>query len=269
MCRSLAKADYQNVRARRRERAEPERACMMWYRAVAHVSLYFFCLYSLSLPLVSAASALPSIRPSVRSALPPSAASREFRITPTSVRGSTGTDPPTDWRRRLCVGRRRSPRPSAFVLCGFIFVIISSSVFRLPPIVPPAAVQLARARACRIIFHMTRDSDLRTEPVSKDERGRLGTACRPPSASTCQLQESILPVPSSHASWFKIAAPPIQNRCRTKRSTRGAEKRTHLRGLATREHGKGPSTDKLLHIHPRVWSGGGCSCLISPPNLHS
>ena len=231
-----------------------------------------FLLPSLPLSPWSPPPALsrPSVRPSEVLSLPRrhhasfALPQRPFEAPPAP------THRPTDWRRRrLCVGRRRSPRPSAFVLCGFIFVIISSSVFRLPPIVPPAAVQLARARACRIIFHMTRDSDLRTEPVSKDERGRLGTACRPPSASTCQLQESILPVPSSHASWFKIAAPPIQNRCRTKRSTRGAEKRTHLRGLATREHGKGPSTDKLLHIHPRVWSGGGCSCLIRPPNLHS
>ena len=66
----MAKADYQNVRARRRERAELERACMMWYRAVAHVSLYFFCLYFLS-PLGLRRQRSP-VHPSVRPKCSPS-----------------------------------------------------------------------------------------------------------------------------------------------------------------------------------------------------
>ena len=49
-----------------REPAEPERerACMMWYRAVAHVSLYFFCPSSCSSPPTRGrTSTPPSIRP--------------------------------------------------------------------------------------------------------------------------------------------------------------------------------------------------------------
>ena len=156
----MAKADYQNVRARRRERAEPERACMMWYRAVAHVSLYFFCLYSLSLPLVSAASALPSIRPSVRSALPPSAASREFRITPTSVRGSTGTDPPTD--RLAAAALRWSSALAASVRFRVVWLHFRHHfVFRLPS--PPDCSPGRRptSESARVSNYFPYDSRLR------------------------------------------------------------------------------------------------------------
>ena len=91
---------YQNVRARAKERA-----CMMWYRTVAHVSLYSFW------PPPSALF--------VRSALPPPTASREFRITPTSARASEVV-PKLPNVRRQWRGGHRCVRPSAFVLCGFV-----------------------------------------------------------------------------------------------------------------------------------------------------
>ena len=102
-------------RDRGREPAEPERACMMWYRAVAHVSLYFSCPPSLAprrLPVAVAAH--PSLRPSARPsevlspfwrhhasfALPPTSV-RPFvrpRARP-SARGTTGRPRWKWWRR--------------------------------------------------------------------------------------------------------------------------------------------------------------------------
>ena len=128
-------------RDRGREPAEPERACMMWYRAVAHVSLYFSCPPSLAprrLPVAVAAH--PSLRPSARPsevlspfwrhhasfALPPTsvrpfvrAPGRPFEARPVDRDGSGGG----------ARGRRRWPRPpSAFMLCGFVVIISSSQL---------------------------------------------------------------------------------------------------------------------------------------------
>ena len=118
-------------RDRGREPAEPERACMMWYRAVAHVSLYFSCPPSLAprrLPVAVAAhpkSSPPSggitrvshypQRPFVRAHTP----GRPFEARPVDRDGSGGG----------ARGRRRWPRPpSAFMLCGFVVIISSSQL---------------------------------------------------------------------------------------------------------------------------------------------
>ena len=143
-------------RDRGREPAEPERACMMWYRAVAHVSLYFFCPPSLAPrrpPVAVAAhpkSSPPSggitrvshypQRPFVRPSASPAVRSRHDRSTEMEVVAARGG---------ADVGHVLRP-PSCCVA--------SSSSFRLLSCAPlPALRDCARGTAPVASKHVSND----------------------------------------------------------------------------------------------------------------
>ena len=153
-------------RDRGREPAEPERACMMWYRAVAHVSLYFSCPPSLAprrLPVAVAAH--PSLRPSARPSEVLSPFWRHhasFALPPTSVRPCACARPSvrgtTDRSTEMEVVAARGGADVGHVLRPPSCCVASSSSFRLLSCAPlPALRDCARGTAPIASKHVWND----------------------------------------------------------------------------------------------------------------
>ena len=174
-------------RDRGREPAEPERACMMWYRAVAHVSLYFFCPPSLvprRPPVAVAAhpkSSPPSggitrvshypQRPFVRPSASPAA----------SVRGTTGR-PRWKWWRRDREGAPTLATSSVRLRVVWLrrHHFVFSVVHRCRRCaIAQGAPPRSRPNMCRTVILMTQSSLV----ASKKNWARHGTVTRPPKFS--------------------------------------------------------------------------------------
>ena len=187
----LARADCQNVRARGTGGAEPERACMMWYRAVAHVSLYFSCPPSLAprrLPVAVAAH--PSLRPSARPSEVLSPFWRHhasFALPPTSVRpcarpsvrGTTGR-PRWKWWRRAGAPTLATSSVRLHVVWLRRHHFVFSVVHRCRRCaIAQGAPPRSRPNMCGTIILMTQSSLV----ASKKNWARHGTVTRPPKFS--------------------------------------------------------------------------------------
>ena len=166
--------------------AEPERACMMWYRAVAHVSLYFFCPPSLAPrrpPVAVAAhpkSSPPSggitrvshypQRPSVRQSASPAVRSRHDRSTEMEVVAARARWAPTlatSSVRLHVVWLRRH---------HFVFSVVHRC---RRCAIAQGAPPRSRPNMCRTIILMTQSSLV----ASKKNWARHGTVTRPPKFS--------------------------------------------------------------------------------------